>query len=91
MQETVNPNHGLILFNPEINPYQELQLWARVDLGVMAMKGYSAFPKALALLEPHHQIVYYHIQDTPCGGDGGGGLPLCRGAVQMQCHLIGKA
>ena len=25
------------------------------------MKGYSAFPKAPALLEPHHQIVYCHI------------------------------
>ena len=36
----------------------------RVDLGVMAMKGYSAFPKAPALLELHHQIVLYHIQDT---------------------------
>ena len=24
------------------------------------MKGYSAFPKAPALLEPHHQIVYCH-------------------------------
>ena len=34
-----------------------LPLWARVDLTVMAMKGYSAFPKAPALLEPHHQIV----------------------------------
>ena len=32
-------------------------LQARVDLGVMAMKGYSVFPKALALLKPHHQII----------------------------------
>ena len=32
-------------------------LQARVDLGVMVMKGYSAFPKIPALLEPHHQIV----------------------------------
>ena len=30
---------------------------ARVDLGAMAIKGYSAFPKVPALLEPHHQIV----------------------------------
>ena len=30
---------------------------ARVDLGAMAMEGYSAFPKAPALLEPYHQIV----------------------------------
>ena len=27
------------------------------NLGVMAMKGYSAFPKASTLLEPYHQIV----------------------------------
>ena len=33
-----------------------LSLWARVDLGVKAVKGYSAFPKAPALLEPHNQI-----------------------------------
>ena len=30
----------------------------------MAIKGYSAFPKAPTLLEPHHQIVRSHIQDT---------------------------
>ena len=47
----------LVLFNPKIGPYQVLPLRARVDLGAMAMKGYSAFPKAPALLEPHHQIV----------------------------------
>ena len=28
-----------------------------VDRGVMTMKGYSAFSKAPASLEPHHQIV----------------------------------
>ena len=44
-----------------------LLLLVRVDLGTMAMKGYSAFPKAPALLEPHHQIVLCHI--------------LCKGAV----------
>ena len=54
-----------------------LPLLARLDLGAMAMKGYSAFPKAPALLEPHHQIVYCHIQDTRLGGV----LPLCREAV----------
>ena len=32
-------------------------LQARVDLGVIAIKMYSAFPKAPALLEPHHQII----------------------------------
>ena len=30
----------------------------------MEMKGCSAFPKAAAILEPHHEIVKYHIQDT---------------------------
>ena len=43
-----------ILFNLMIWPYQVLPLRVRVDLGAMAMKGYSAFPKAPALLEPHH-------------------------------------
>ena len=28
-----------------------------MDLGKIAMKGYSAFPKAPALLKPHNQIV----------------------------------
>ena len=35
-----------------------------MDRGAMAMKRYPAFPKAPALLEPHHQIVYCHIQGT---------------------------
>ena len=39
-----------------------LLFWARVDLGAMTMKGYSASIKALLLLEPHHQIVLCHIQ-----------------------------
>ena len=47
----------LFLFNPWIGPYQVLPLRARVDLGTMAMKGYSAFSKVPALLEAHHQIV----------------------------------
>ena len=36
---------------------QVLPLRTRVDLGAIAMKGYSAFPKAPVLLEPHHQSV----------------------------------
>ena len=41
------------------------------------MKGYSAFPKAPALLEPHHLdcLVSY------AGHSLGGVLPLCREAV----------
>ena len=32
-------------------------------MGVMAIKRYYTFPKASALLEPHHQIVSCHIQE----------------------------
>ena len=33
------------------------------------MKDYSAFPKApAAIMEPHHQIGYCHIQGTDLGG-----------------------
>ena len=46
----------LVLFNPLIWPYQVLPLRTRVELEAMAMKGYSAFPKAPALLKPHHHI-----------------------------------
>ena len=38
-------------------------------MGAMAMKGCSAFPKAPGLLEPNHQNVYCHIQDTHWWGD----------------------
>ena len=34
-----------------------LSVAARVNLWAIAMKGYSAFPKAPALLEPYYQIV----------------------------------
>ena len=57
-------NDQTVLFDPEIGPYQMLPLRARVNLGAMAMKGYTAFAKASAILEPHHQIVSCHIQDT---------------------------
>ena len=32
------------------------------------MNVFSSFPKAPALLEPHHQIVWCHFQDTRWGG-----------------------
>ena len=41
-----------------------LQLWVRVDPGAMAIKGYSIFPKAPVLLEPHHQMVECHTQHS---------------------------
>ena len=38
----------IVLFDPLIRPYQVLPFRGRVDLGVMAMKGYTIFPKAPA-------------------------------------------
>ena len=38
-----------------------------VDMGAITMNGFSAFPKASALLDPQHHIVYRHIQDTHSG------------------------
>ena len=57
----------------------------RVDLGVKAIKGYSAFSKAPALLKPRHQIVY--IQDTRWGEV----LPLLHrcSRCNLQPQLIG--
>ena len=52
-------------------------LRARVDLAAMAEKGYSAFHKAQALLEPHDQIIECRIQDTRWEGV----LPLYRESV----------
>ncbi len=45
-----------------------LPLRARVDLGAMAMNGYSAFPKPAALLEPHTPPVEGHLPATRWGG-----------------------
>ena len=53
--------YTLVLFDPKIGPYQVLSLQVRVDLGAMAVKRYSAFLKAPALLKPHYQIVSCHI------------------------------
>ena len=55
---------------------QVLTLLARVDLGAMAIKEYSVFPKAPALLEPCYQIVSCYIQGTRWAV-----LPLCSDAV----------
>ena len=44
-----------------------LPLRVRVDLGAIVVKEYSAFLKAPALLEPHHQIVKCHIKDSRLG------------------------
>ncbi len=47
-----------------------LPLWVKVDLGAMAVKEYFTLPKALALLEPPYQIVWYHIKGTRWVGSG---------------------
>ena len=59
-----------------MGPYQMLPLQARVDLGAMAMKGYSAFPEAPGT-SPSHCLVSY------LGHSSGEFLPLCRGAVSV--------
>ena len=46
------------------------QLWARVEVGAMAMKEYFAFPIATALLKPNHQIVWCHIRTLVVGLGG---------------------
>ena len=56
-------NHNLVLFNPLIGLCQVLPLLARVDLGAMAMKGYSAFPKSPArTLVAEVQLVYSTVE-----------------------------
>ena len=63
-----------------------LPLWVRADRGVKAMKEYTAFPKVPALLEPHHQIVWCHIQDTDWKSLTT--LQRCSWCI-LQLHLIG--
>ena len=62
----------LVQFNPQIGPYPVLPFGVKADLG--AMKGCSTFPKAPTSLEPHHQIVQCHIQDSHCVCEGRGQL-----------------
>ena len=52
-----------LLFNPLIGPYHVLPIRARVDGGAVTKKENSIFPK-VPRLEPHHQIVLSHIEDT---------------------------
>ena len=46
---------------------QELSFRVIMDLGVIDIKEYSTFPKAMEL-ELHHQMVLCHIGDTCWGG-----------------------
>ena len=47
---------SLVPFDPWIWPSHMLPLWAKLDLGLMAIKRWSTFLKALASLDPQHQI-----------------------------------
>ena len=47
-----------------LGPFVVRALRARVYQREMAIKDYSAFPKSLALVKPHHQIVKCPIQST---------------------------
>ena len=68
----------LVLFNPYMGPYQVLPLRARVDLGAMAMKGYSTFPKL-----QHSWNLTIRLFSVISRTLVRGVLPLCRGAVSV--------
>ena len=62
-------------------PYQVLPLRAIVDLGVMTIKGYSAFPKAPRLeMKMKFSVMFRTLS-------GSGVLPLCRDAVSAVYSL----
>ena len=65
-----------------------LPLRARVDLGAMAIKVYSTFPKAPALLEPHHPIFFSVISRTLIEG---GVLPPLQRAVGVFYNPANRA
>ena len=46
-----------ILFDPEIGPFHLLPLRTRVDLGVVVMRGYSAFPKDPVSLDKIFSVI----------------------------------
>ena len=46
-----------------MGPQQVLPIWVKVDLGVMATKRYSTFPKAPGL-EPRHQMQFSVVSKT---------------------------
>ena len=68
-----------------------LPLRVRVDLGAISLKGYFVFPKAFALLEPHHQIVLVSYPGHSFRM-AGGCLTLCREAfgVFYSPRRLGK-
>ena len=61
-----------------------LPFQARVNLGMMAIKGCSAFPKASALLKPYFQIVKCHIQDSLSRLATGHSVGECKPSAEIQ-------
>ena len=68
-----------IYFNPLIGPKQAISIWLREELGVMALKGYSTFPKDPEL-EPQHQMQFSVIPRTLVGGV----LHFCKDAANSS-------
>ena len=56
-QNSKHSKPQLSSIEPLDRAHQVLPLKAKVDLGGLAMKGCSIFPKLPALLEPYHQII----------------------------------
>ena len=56
----------LVLFNPQIGPYQVLPLRARVDLGAMAMKGYRVLQCIYIYIYIYIYIIYICSQTHTC-------------------------
>ena len=66
-----------------------IALLTSLNLEGIAIKGYSAFPKAPALLELRHQIVLCHIQDTRWWGGVLPTLQRCNRCI-LQPQLTGS-
>ena len=56
-------NDDVYLFATQMGLQQIRKLRVNINIEVMGMKEYSTFSKDLGL-EPHHQIVKRHIQNT---------------------------
>ena len=53
---SISTQNTIRCYRKYIGPYQVLPLRAKMDVVVMGIKGFSAFPKIPVLLKPHHHI-----------------------------------
>ena len=67
-----------------------LPLCVKVNLGAMAFKENSAFPKAPAWLDSHHHIVLWYIKDNRCWW-WWGVLSFCRDPVGVFYSWLGSS